>query len=180
MYNGKIIIKSGSIVLPTLGTSAKANGYKFQITKEEYLKDDIQNALRKGYISFDQKAPKIKYTHIKNVSNGTIILQSYGTLKKGKVVRVDAKLNNQIKKLLAEKKLIKSKKQDEDEESPVSQKMSAVVHKPKSDLHEELSDRKNSTKSKGKSIRKIGDNSLILENGEVPGEHDGITFVDIT
>jgi hypothetical protein len=92
---------------------------------------------------------------------------------------------------------IEVENEDEDEitkesrKSPVDQKMQAHVHKPKSDLSdafvendikpEAQSSKKKAGKKKGVRSKHITDNEQLIdiENGVVPGEKDGIQFVDI-
>jgi adenine deaminase len=166
------------------------------ITEEQFFMKDVQNAIKKGSIVISGPSPKpLKMKIVTNITTGSLILPGYGALKKDSSIeiRVEDLKHPDIDRLFIGGKLVmkdgkvgkKAKKSAKDEQeelpeqiSPVDQKMNAIAHKPKYEL--DIKTDKKDNKKKGLGVKRVTDNDLLdIENGTVPGEKDGIQFVDI-
>lgn len=173
----------GTLILPSVGSKAYGPGGKVLFSEEQYHKPDIQNALNKKHMTMVSKAPKaIKMVRIYNPTNASLIIPGYGPLRAQSSISVketDLKMPD-INRLTKEGKIMTTApySEENDDSSPVDEKMNAVVHKPKSDLAGTETKEKKKKGIKAKHVIDSEDAEILdMENSD--NEESDILFVDI-
>jgi hypothetical protein len=99
---------NGVLMLPSVSVAPLIADQDIEITDEIFFNQDVQNALNKGYITFNGPIPKRLNTHrITNISNSIISFGNLGSLRHGESILISTEQFNDpsIQQLIANNKI---------------------------------------------------------------------------
>lgn len=177
----------GTIVLGSVTHKSMVASQEFELSEEQYWADDVQSALRKGWITCAD-APKLpKTVTVTNISLGSVSVPGIGVLSSGKSAELPLKFSDSldVERLVKSKKVALGNRKHKLPEEP---EVKFVVHKPKpapeTEPSEPVKKKAKAQKGKIKPVRDESDDLLIdtsapaIDGSDQKEDKDSIVWVD--